>query len=300
MSTRPISALVAGALLLSACAAPGPAATVDGVEFAPERVTDLHPEGADLDAEQRASSLFLVILHHLVAREADAQFDVTAGETDIDAAVDERLGDSDEISDQRLAERGVTRERVRLEAELDVLRSRIQRAFVDERAPGVDLDAAYRRFLSVNSRVCVTLLAPASPEAVADVEAAVTGDVDLDDVIEQLGDLVEPVELGCDSPVGLPPPVQPVAVDGEVGRAYLSTFSDGTTYVAGVTERDAPALEDVLGDVENLAAETQGTELFDEWAFELLRTATVEIDSDFGTWEPRDGTADVPTVVPPN
>lgn len=297
---RWLAALATIALLIAACTQPGPAATVDGVDVESGRIESLHPGDADLDGEQRAATLFLIILHELITREAEAQFDAVASSSEIDAAMVARLGDVEDVADQRLADRGITRDRVLLEAELDVLRAKLQRAFIEEGGPGVDLDTAFRTFLGVNSRACVQLLAPVSPDVVADIESVVQGDISLEAATAQLADLVEPVDLGCDSPANLPPPVQPLALDGEVGRAYLSTFSDGTVYVAAVTERDAPALDEVIEEVESLAAESQGSTLFDEWAFEILKAAEVFIDSDIGTWEPRDGTGDVPTVVPPD
>lgn len=286
--------LIAG-LIAAGCSSGGPAASIDGYDVAPERISRLHPEDADLDEQQQASSLFLIILHHLVTREADAQFDLVPAPTEVDAALAARVGAAD---DQQLADQGVTRDRVLLEAELDVVRAELQRAFIDRGGPGVDLDAAYRTFLGVNSRACVELLAPASDAAVPDMERVTDGDSTLESVREQLGDLVETVDLGCDNPVQLPPPVQSVALDGEVGIAYLSTFSDGTVYVAAVTSRDAPTMEDVIEEVKSIAADSQGATLFNDWAFDLLRTADVTVDTDLWAWEPRDGTADVPTVVP--
>lgn len=271
---------------------------IDGVDISPERIEQLHPADAAIDEQQQASSLFLIILHHLVTREADAQFDLSPSAAAVDEALIARVGEVDELVDQRLAERGVTLDRVLLEAELDVLRDQMQREFIDRGGPDVDLDAAYRTFLGVNSRACVQLLAPASDAAVAEIQSVVDGDIALDSVREQLGDLVETVELGCDNPVQLPPPVQSVALDGEIGIAYLSTFSDGTVYVAGVTSRDAPTMDAVIDDVKRIAADSQGATLFNEWVFDLLRRADVTVDTDLWAWEPRDGTADVPTVVP--
>lgn len=297
-STRLAAGLIALALLASACSGGGTAATIDGVEITSDRIETLHPADAELDEQQRASTLFLIILHHLVTREAEAQFDLTSSDAEIEAALAVRLGDDEDTAAARLADRGVTRERVLLEAELDVLREKLQRAFVDRGGPEIDLDAAYRTFLGANSRACVTMLAPATDEAMSDIERVTTGTITLQAVQEELGDLVEPVDLGCDIPTQLPGPVQPIALDGEVGRAYLSTFSDGTLYVAGVTSRDAPPLDSVIEEVKRIASDSQGAELFDEWAFDLLRAADVAVDADLGVWEPRDGTGDVPTVVP--
>ena len=57
-------------------------------------------------------------------------------------------------------------------------------------------------------------------------------------------------------------------------------------------------MDDGIEEVKSIAADSQGATLFNEWAFDLLRTADVTVDTDLWAWEPRDGTADVPTVVP--
>ena len=114
---RAASFLIVG-LIAAGCSSGGPAASIDGYEVAPERISQLHPEDAALDEQQQASSLFLIILHHLVIREADAQFDLVPAPTEVDAALVARAGAADE---QQLADQGVTRDRVLLEAELDVV-----------------------------------------------------------------------------------------------------------------------------------------------------------------------------------
>lgn len=287
--------LVATALLAVACGQSDTVATVNGEPIARSTFEALHPNSADLTPDERASSVFLLVLHKLISSNALSEFDVSPEPAAVEAGLIERTGGGDDV-DSRLANRGITQERVRLEAELDVIRNSTQTEFIVRGGPGVDIDAAYRRFISLNSIVCVVLLAPEPGASLA----TVTGLVDRGATLEEVTTAVatEEVDLGCTNPVQHPEPVQPVAVDGEIGIAYLQEFSDGTTYIVGVTERDAPTLEDVMDEVIQIAAESQGRELFDEWAFDLLGTADVEIDSSIGTWESTADSGDVPTVVP--
>jgi hypothetical protein len=290
-------AVAALALVAGACGAPDVVAVVDGKEIAATEIVALHPDGLSLAPEEQAASTFLVILHHLLLSEAEEVFGIVPAGADVERAFAERTAGLEDVDDG-LAGRGVTRSRVELEAELDVLRDLLQREFVS-RNGDADLDAAYRRFVSVNSIACVRLLAPASRELEPRIEALVFAGASGEEIEAEMGDGVEPIELGCVSPSQHPEGVASVAVDGEVGKAYQRTFSDGTMYVAIVTERDAPPMSEVMDEVLSIAADTEGRDRFDEWAFEVLRLADVEVDPSVGTWEPTDETGGVPTVVAP-
>ena len=288
------------AVVVSSCGQPSLMATVDGFEVQRTTVESLHPDGYQLTAEEQASSLFLLILHHLVVDGADNEFDVTASDEEIRAAFDERTSRFANGVESGLDARGVSRDRVMLEAELDVIRGRLQSEFIRRGGPGVDLAAAHRRFLSANSLVCMTMLAPSGPELDDRITAMSDEGVTLDEMRAELGDGVEEVDLGCAAPVNHPEPVAPVALDGEVGRAYARRFSDGTLYVVAVTSRDAPALEDVLDEVTAIAEDTQGRDLFDAWVIGLLQSADVVVAPEVGRWEATEETNGTPTVLPPS
>lgn len=291
-------AVAAFAFVIGACGASDVVAVVDGTEIAATEIAALHPDDRSLEPEERAASTFLVILHHLLLSEAERAFGIVPAAGDIEAAFFARTRGLEGRIDEVLAGRGVTRSRVELEAELDALRDLVQLDFVTDGA-SVDLDAAYRRFVSVNSVVCVRLLAPASPELEPTLDALVFAGATGEEIEAEMGDGVERIELGCMSPSRHPEAVASVAVDGEVGKAYERRFSDGTMYAAVVTERDAPPMSEVMDEVLGLAADTEGRERFDEWAFEILRNADVEVDPSVGTWEPTEETGGVPTVVAP-
>ena len=292
------SALVAAlALFAVACGQSDTVALVNGQEISRSTLDALHADPSDAVADEQAASTFLLVLHHLVVTNALSEFDIEPDAIAVEAAFSARVSGAGDDIDVRLANRGVTRERVTLEAELDVVRSTLETEFIVRGGPGVDLEASYRRFISLNSVACVTLLAPESNGAIPEVEVLIAAGATLEEVAEAV--TVEEIDLGCTNPVQHPVPVQPVAVDGDIGLAYLREFSDGTAYIVGVTERDAPTFEEVEDEVIQLAAESQGQELFDQWAFDLLRNADVEIDPSIGTWEATADTEGVPTVLAP-
>lgn len=285
------------ALVGVACGQSETAAVVNGEDIARSTLDALHSEPSNLAAEERAASTYLLVLHNLVVSNALDEFDISPDPADVETAFFDRVAGAGDDIDVRLANRGITRQRVTLEAELDVLRATLETEFILRGGPGVDLEASYRRFISLNSVACVTLLAPESNAAVPEIEVLVAAGASLEDVADAV--TVEEIDLGCTNPVQHPLPVQPVAVDGEVGVAYLREFSDGTVFVVGVTERDAPTIDEVEDEVIQLAADSQGRDLFDQWAFDLLRSAEVEIDPSIGTWEASAETDGVPTVLAP-
>jgi hypothetical protein len=289
--------LAALALTTVGCSSgPEVVAVVDGTPIASEELEVLHPDASDLMPDERAGSVYLLILHHLLVAGAEQDFAVVVDQTALDDAFADRTRRFGDDVDTGLEQRGVTRERVMLEAELDVIRGRVEKELI-ERGEALDLDAAYRQFISTNSMVCMTMLAPTAPEVEAEIAAFVETGVTLADVERELAEAVESVDLGCANPFRHPGPVQPGAGDGAIGRAYLRTFSDGTMYVVAVTERDAPALDEVMDEVLQIAAETQGPGLFDAWAVEILKTAVVEVEASIGTWQPTPDSNDIPTVV---
>jgi hypothetical protein len=292
-------AATALSMVVAACSSgPEVVAVVEGAPIGSEELDALHPEPGDLPPEERADSVFLLILHRLLVAEADADFAVVTDQAAIDDAFAERTRRFGDDVDTQLRERGITRDRVLLEAELDVIRARVETLLI-ERGEGFDLDAAYRQFISINSMACLVMLAPVSPAVEPDIAAFLENDVTLEEVERDLAHAVERVDLGCANPFRHPGPVQPVAVDGEPGKAYLREFSDGTLYVVAVLTRDAPALEEVMEEVLEIAASTQGSDLFDAWAVEILRTASVEVEASIGTWEPDADSNGIPTVVAP-
>ena len=288
--------LIALLLVAASCSVSGPAAIVNGIPIENERLEELHdPPGSISDAE-RASSLFLLILHQLVTTGAERDFGVSATGDELEAAFALRTGGPGDV-DTVLADRGVTRARVMLEAELDVIRGRVEEEIVRSGSPGVDLDKAYRDFLAVNSKTCLVVLTLLDPSLAGEVESRVEAGEGLEAIHAAYPDRTVRVEPGCLSPLDHASDLASVALDGEVGRSYARKPDVGGVYVVLVTERLAPSADEVRDEVLETAIERQGPELFNLWAADLIARAEVEVSDRIGTWEPGPGTGDLPTVV---
>lgn len=294
---RTTVAMTLSLLVLSACGGPDTLAVVDGDPVARAELDALH--AGDVGPEEEAASLYLIILHRLLVAGAEREFGFVVDQAAVDAAFTRRTQGGEGRVDEFLADRGVTRARVLLEAELDVIRHELEVGFVRRGGPDIDMDAAYRQFVSVNGRTCLRVLAPTGPDVYDRLESLVDEGATVAEIEADLGDGLEHLDLGCASPVQHPPAVAPVAVDGEIGKPYLRRGSDGSVYVAIVTEREVATMDEVLEQVIQIAAERQGADVFNAWAFDLLRNAEVEIDPSVGTWAPTPDTDGVPTVVAP-
>lgn len=279
-----------------ACSTGGAAATVDGVAISHEALEQLHPGRSEVDADDRASSLLLLIVHHLLVRSAEEEFGFSVPRDAQHDAFTARIAGYGNDLEAALESRGVTRKRVLLEARLDVIRQELERRLVLAGGDDVDMDAAYRTFVSVNSRVCLSALRVSDESIVAAVEDLVSTGADLEGVEESYPDRVERLHLDCGNPAELGPGLSSVALDAEVGEVHVVQKERGVV-VAVVDQRDAPELDDVRDEVLQIATESQGPRLFTAWAADLLRGAEVDVADSIGEWAPTAGTNGIPTVV---
>jgi hypothetical protein len=286
-------------VLFAGCGASSTAvAVVDGVEIGGDVLDSLSP-GDDSTPEDVARDLNLLILYDILTRREQSEFDFVPTEAQIDEAFAERVRGKTEGVDEWLAGRGSTSERALLESELDVIRAELQDVMVMTDGYGFDFDAAYRSFLGRNSRVCLSVLVITDPGVTDDVETAAEDGASLDGLVSAFGDGVEILDVGCDLPIQLGPVLSPVAVDGEVGVAYLREGEDGSTFFVEVTERDAPSADDVRDEVMAVGRELQGPGLFDSWVLLALSEADVEVNEQVGVWSTAGDGSDVPSVIPP-
>lgn len=294
--TRAFSTAMALIVFVSACGGSEVLATVNGVEIPRTDLEALHPDGVPQDPDEAASSTFLLILHKLLTDAAESEFGVSVTTEERQAAFEARTSGPGDDPAARLAERNVTEARVTLDADLDVLRKRVQEALI--KVPGVvDMEKAYRDFLAINASSCMTVLTFLDPATEETARQMAEAGETLEAVRAAVGDEVVGANLGCHSPVQHGGDLAAVALDGEIGIAYART-SDGIFYVAAVTERDAPPAAEHMDEILELAASRQGDALFDAWAVEILQTADVSVDRSIGTWTTSPDSGEVPVVVP--
>lgn len=298
----------------AACSTPPPetVATVDGIDISYERFEAMHPDGRELVPDEQASTLLLLLIHDVFFAAAEAELGVSPGQDAIDAAMTDRtrsaqaLGDIDEV----LANRGVTVERVQLEADLDALRAAVAPVLVRQEAEGFDLQRAYEEYLKDEARVCVNqilLFETTEMEAIID---RLNGGASFDEVAREVsqdnlaqrpaGESGAGGDMGCSFPNSFNLAIAEASLDLEipVGEVFGPVISDQGLHILQIYERELPELADVRSDVIESAVEDQGEAVFNVWAIDVLQRADVTIADGFGTWGPRDGTNGIPTVIP--
>ena len=295
-------------LLVAACGGAGPVATINGIDIDEERLAELRPADAEPVADDIARDLLLVILHDVLVDAALSELGVSATESASEAAFEQRTRSAAAMGplDAVLANRGVTTQRVRLEADLDALRDVVGPELVRSEAAGFDIDAAYEDFLLREGEVCVRQIELASRE---DYDVAVDrldggepfADVAMDmstDPLVGAGEARAGGDLGCAPPRGLPLGLSARSLEATIGVPFGPVDLLAGSYLVVVYDRTLPELDSVRDRVREGAVGEQGEAVFQEWAFEVLRTAEVTIDPGYGTWGPREGTGGVPTVIP--
>jgi parvulin-like peptidyl-prolyl isomerase len=312
MRFRSIGSLVAAlAIIAAACAGSGPVATVDGVELTRADLEAIHPDVDALTADELASSVLLLILHETFRSGAGMEFGIEPDPSLVDDAFESRTvrytgrGDLDD----ELSRINLTRERIRIESYLDVVRDAVSAHLVRSEGPGFDLDQAYEDYLLAEGHVCVR-----------HIQVAEVGDYDIalarleagDDFTDVALDLsVDPFvarddggtgaggDLGCSNPGALPVGLSTAAIDAPLDAPTGPIVSAVGVHLLEVYERAVPALVDVRDLVIEAAIPTQGAEVFRLWAVSLLQEIDVDIDPEIGTWGVLPETDPVPTVVEP-
>lgn len=284
------------ALVTSGCSTEDtPVATVEGVAITPQALAALHPAGSTIDGEQRASNLFLLILHRLLLQSAEEDFGFSVPPDARRKAFAQRTAGLATDLDSALETRGLTRRRVQLEADLDVVRGELELRLVKRGGPAVDMDRAYRSFLTSNSHVCLSALR-VRQSFVAAARALVRDGADVEGVAKAFPKGAQRLPDKCASPAQFAPGLSSLAVDGNVAATTMVP-SDGSWFVAAVQRREAPKVDSVRDEVLEIARKTQGPDVFNAWAADILRSADVEVAASIGRWASEDGTNGIPTVV---
>jgi parvulin-like peptidyl-prolyl isomerase len=311
---RLAAAVLALALVAAACSSPPDIlATIDGIDITRARFEAMHPDGTELAADEQASTLLLLMIHDAFFAAAESELGITPDAAALDDAFAARtesavsLGDVDEI----LANRGVTRERVKLESDLDALRLAVGPALVLAEADGFDLDLAYEEFLKDEARVCVKHILLFDTENIESILDRISDGEPFEEVARELsednlaqrpaGESGAGGDMGCSYPNSFNLAIASAAIDLDipVGEVFGPVLSDQGLHVLQVYERELPELADVRAQVIESAVDDQSEAVFTIWAIGVLQRARVTIDDGYGRWGPREGTNGIPTVIPP-
>lgn len=310
---RALRLLAVLALVASACSsAPSTVATIDGIEIERARFESLHPEGYEPVPDETASSLLLIMIHDVFLATAEEDLGVVVDPEAAAVAFENRtrvarsIGDVDTL----LANRGVTQARVQLEADLDALRDALGPVLVRREAPGFDIEAAYRDYLLNEARVCVRQIRLDDTADVAlIIERANAGEVFADLAREYSTDPLAQREeglsgaggdMGCSFPNSFGIGLAQASLNTEVpvGEAFGPVLGATGVHIMVVYEREIPDLSEVRAEVVESAIEAQSSEVFNQWAIDVLKNAEVTIDAAYGEWGPLPETNGIPTVIP--
>jgi parvulin-like peptidyl-prolyl isomerase len=212
--------------------------------------------------------------------------------------------------DEQLALRNLTRRRIQIEAELDVLRDAVGASLVRDEAPGFDLDAAYEAYLMDNAEVCIqqiqiddvsivdALVARLdSGEPFSDVALEVSIDPFVD---REAGRSGAGGDFGCSAPMALPVGLGQAALTAPLDEPVGPIASADGVHVLWVYDRTVAPLVEVRPAVLEHAIQLQGEEMFRLWAVDVLQNIEVELDPTYGRWAMLPETDPVPTVVSPD
>lgn len=283
--------------------------TVDGVEITTDEVASLHRDIDAIDPDSLVGSVLLVVLQEAFAARAFGLGVVPSTEA-IDAAYAARIepvaarGDVAEV----LGARNETEARIRIEAELDVLRDEVGAHLVRTESPGFDLDRAVTEYHLEQAEVCVRQIQlpdaadyerAAARLAAGEAFADVARDVSIDPFVSREEGVGAGGDLGCSAPNALPPGLDRATLDAPVGEATGPVASTVGLHLLVVYDRTVADVDEIRGEVLDHAVPRQGPVLFRSWAIDVLQTIEVVVDPAFGTWGVIPETEPSPTVVPP-
>jgi len=308
---RTLISLVLLTLALAACSA-ATIATVNDTDISTGRLADLHVDVNELDEDEIAASVLLLLLHEAFITSADEGLGLEPDRSAVEMAYAARTvrWADDEAIELGLAARNERPARLTLEAELDTIRDQIAEHLVRTESAGFDLDVAYHDYLIDNALVCIQHVQFDDPANYDVAKARLDDGEDFADVAldmsfdpfvsRQDGGTGAGGDIGCSAPFALPVGMMDAALEAPVGEPFGPVFSTLGSHLIWVTSRAVPELETAKPDVLDHAVDKQGPELFRLWAVETLQAIKVTIAEEYGTWGILPETDPVPTVVPPS
>lgn len=303
------SLLVLVAIFIAACGGGGGsvAATVDGTEITVGDVESLvDAGGATVAVDQFAQYLAFAIQWNILFAAAEADYDVSVSDEDVNAEADrlfDELGSEGEAREDFLASRGVTEEFLSKIAEQSLIDSRIREILVDE-APeptAEEIEQARDDAAVSLTSVCASHILVATQEEAADAMGRLEDGEEFADLATELstdtGSAANGGDLGCTSPSEYVPSFQGAVLEAPVGEVYPEPVeSQFGFHVILVTERTEPGDEELPTDEELMASVIEQSVVSDveSWFFDSMEAAEVTVADEYGTWTPVP-----PSVTPP-
>jgi parvulin-like peptidyl-prolyl isomerase len=295
-----LSLAAAAALVLAACGSGSTTsvATVDGEDITLSQVEALFvSEDSTIPKEQFARFLAFQIQWDIIENAAAEQYGIEITDGEIDAEAD-RIYEAQANGEPReefTSSRGFTEQFLRSFALQSLLDAAIGAELSAEAAPPSQetIDAEMAVAVASLTDVCVShILVPTAEESQDVVDRLDAGEVSQDP-----GSGAEGGVLPCGSAGQYVPEFRDAAVVAPVGEVYSevveSQFGFHVMMVTDRTEPDPEELPTEASVIESLTTAAAG-DLVNGWFGDLVVTAVVVVDEDYGTW-----TTDPIGVTPP-
>jgi parvulin-like peptidyl-prolyl isomerase len=316
-----LSILVLMAVALTACGggSGSVAATVDGAEITVGDVEALVDSGgATVAIDQFAQYLAFAIQWNILFAAAEADYDVTVSDEDVNEEADrlfDELGGEGETREDFLSSRGVTEDFLVKIAEQSLIDQRVREILVNEAPEPTAEEIQQARDDAVVSltSVCASHILVETEEAATDAMSRLEEGEEFADLATELstdtGSAANGGDLGCTSPSEYVEAFQAAVLEAPVGEVYPEPVeSEFGFHVILVTERTEPAEDQLPTEEELMASVIEQSVVSDveSWFFDSMEAADVTVADEYGTWTPvppsvtppSDGTGTTPDTTP--
>lgn len=280
------------ALAIAACGSGGGgvAATVNGINITVAEIQSMRvSDAATVDKATFASDLTDAIIDRAVVNAAKEEFSIEPSDAEIQAKVDDLRSEIEEAQgvtvEEFFASQNLPIERLRAIANQQVVRDKLFEQFEPDAVPATDADANLLLSTDPIGRVeaCVRHILVSSEQEAVEAKGRIDGGEDFADVAVEIGTdgtAAQGGDLGC-QPLGLyVAAFAQAAAEAEVGVVTGPIQSDFGWHLILVESREEPSLEDIKDQI------TGGrvNQLIDAWLINIVKDATVTVDSQYGTW----------------
>jgi parvulin-like peptidyl-prolyl isomerase len=292
--------IAAFALVLAACGGGGDevAATVDGTDLTVSQVESLIDNGGEPiePGALFAEVLTFSVIHDIVTRAAEEDFDITFTEEEIAAEAD-RIVEGELAEGQTreafLQERGATEVYLLQAAEQSLVASAVIEAIKEDLDPPTqeEIDTEMEQTSRDLTEVCAAhILVATEEEAQAVVDRLEAGEEFANLAAELSTDTMsgeQGGDLGCQQAGGYVPEFATAALEAEIDVPTEPVVTEFGYHIILVNERndaqpaDLPTEDEVIDLLQNQAAGPGAQEWFDG----RMADAEVVVTERFGTWE---------------
>lgn len=297
---------VAGfAVLAAACGGGGQTVgTVEGIEISVAQVEELSANQGAVSQEQFIQDLRNTIVEVAVIKAAEDQFGIAFTEDEIDAKRDELQAQIEaEVGDYEafLESRGFTDARIRRIGHQQLVAEAVERMLLEDAGPITEeqIETEYQAQLPNRTIACLSHLLVDTEEEASDARTRIVEGEDFNDVASDVS--TDPSAAENDGDLGCGPLGQFVsgfargALEAEIGVVTEPVRSEFGYHLILVESRESETLDEARDEIRQILERTRGQVLFQEWIVDVVVSADVQIQPEYGQWV----TEPSPQVLPP-